>query len=100
MVERFTDREIGVSDLYQLVQDRDIALPLGKGSEQSRRIRLGKQLAKMRDRVFQIEDGPSVTLLAGSLRSNAKMWRLNVGGNSGAENTHNTHSRNQSMVSV
>lgn len=83
--ERFTDREIGVSDLYQLVQDRDIALPLGKGSEQSRRIRLGKQLAKMRDRVFQIEDGPSVTLLAGSLRSNAKMWRLAISRNLDSE---------------
>jgi len=94
-LERFTDCEIGVSDLYQLVQDRDIALPLGKGSEQSRRIRLGKQLAKMRDRVFQIEDGPSVTLLAGSLRSNAKMWRLNVGGNSEC-GKHSQHSFPQS----
>jgi hypothetical protein len=76
--ERFESAEITASDLYQLTEDRDIPLPLGKGSEQSRRIRLGKQLGKMRDRVFQIKDGPCVTLLAGSMRSRALVWRLDA----------------------
>jgi hypothetical protein len=93
--ERFGSAEITASDLYQLTEDRDIPLPLGKGSEQSRRIRLGKQLGKMRDRVFQIKDGPCVTLLAGSMRSRALVWRLAVN-ESASLPKHSQHSFPQS----
>ncbi|MGE0108170.1 MAG: toprim domain-containing protein [Bdellovibrionales bacterium] len=89
--ERFTDRDVSTGELYQLVEDRDIALPLGKGSEQSRRIRLGKQLAKMRDRVFEIEEGRSVTLVSGRMRQRALTWQLAVSENlSGVK--HSQHS--------
>lgn len=89
--ERFADNDVSTSELYQLVEDRDIALSLGKGSEQSRRIRLGKQLSKMRDRVFEIEDGPTVTLVSGRMRQRALTWRLAINENSSGDK-HSPHS--------
>jgi hypothetical protein len=66
-----------VSELYGLVGEID--LKLGDRSEQSRRIRLGKLLGQMEDRVYRIEAGCrtlSVKIERGEKVHRAVTWRL------------------------
>jgi len=69
--EKFQDQEVGVSDLFELVNAMDEAPELGKGSEKSQKTRLGRDMVKMRDRQF----GDLRIVLAGE-RKRAKQWRL------------------------
>ncbi len=64
-------KPVGVADLWSIVQDADIDLRLGDGTERSQRTRLGKRIGTMRDRHFgdhRIED-------AGTSRGSQR-WRL------------------------
>jgi len=47
---------VGVNDLHQVALHTNPPFPLGDGSERSQRTRLGTVLAKMRDRVFRLDD--------------------------------------------
>lgn len=70
----YGDREVGVADLWRLLTPPagdPMDLNLGGDSEASQRIRLGKKLGQLRDRVF---DGRKI-LDAGS-RQRAQQWKL------------------------
>src|SRR5262249_43313249 len=51
---KFQGSPVGVSNLYGLISSPEelIEIALGEGNDQSRKIRLGKRLTQMRDRVF------------------------------------------------
>lgn len=69
--EEFGDQPTGVGELFKLVDEKDIPFDLGRGSEQSRRIKLGNALKSARDRRFgdfRIED-------AGT-KQHAIQWKL------------------------
>jgi hypothetical protein len=69
--EKFGDREVGVSDLYQLALDSDSPFDLGEGSERSQRTRLGKQLGANRDRQFD-----DLRIVAGKTEKRLQQWKL------------------------
>jgi hypothetical protein len=70
---KFDSSPVGVSSLYELISSSQepIEIGLGEGSEQSRKIRLGKRLTQMRERVF---DGFRICE-AGKVNG-AKQWKL------------------------
>jgi len=69
--DRFEDREVGVSILWDLISDLDEPLDLGQGNEKSQKTRLGKLLVRMRDRQFD-----NLRIVKAGERQRAKMWRL------------------------
>lgn len=72
--EQYGDREVGVSDLWRLLNPEKgdpIDLAVGDGAERSQRTRLGKMLRAMRDRQF---DG--LRIMAAGTRMRAQLWRL------------------------
>jgi putative DNA primase/helicase len=73
--DRFGSAEVGTGELYGLAQMTEPPLPLGSGNEKSQRIRLGKALGKMRDRVFDIAGTKVRVQLLGELH-HAKRWQL------------------------
>jgi hypothetical protein len=73
--DRFGTAEVGVGDLYELAVACEPPLPLGAGNERSQRIRLGKALARIRDRVFQIEERDLRVAAAGILHKSQR-WVL------------------------
>jgi putative DNA primase/helicase len=76
-LERYGENEVGVSELFDLNNELDEPLDLGKGEEKSRRTKLGKELVQARDR--QYED---VRISLVGERHRAKRWRLiRVGAN-------------------
>ena len=99
--ERFKSAEVCVSDLYRLAEDRDIVLPLGDGNERSRLIRLGKHVAKLRDRTFRIEGEQTVRVLASGTKARAQLWRLVPSEKSEPEkhSQHSPHSPEPAMES-
>jgi putative DNA primase/helicase len=80
--DRFGTAEVGTSDLYELALSCEPPLPLGTGGDHSRRIRLGKSLARMRDRVFDIAGLKARIGTLGVLHQ-ARRWKLVVDGESG-----------------
>jgi len=70
---RFQSLPVGVSSLYELISSSEepIEIGLGEGSEQSQKIRLGKRLTQMRERIF---DGFRICE-AGKVNG-AKQWKL------------------------
>ncbi len=81
------EREVGVKELWRLVDKGDADLNLGDGSERSQRTRMGKILANLRDRMFRIEteegtntDGgrgmKSLRVARGGTCHRAQMWKL------------------------
>jgi len=84
-------RPARVADLFGLIGD-DVTLPLGEGSDQSRKVRLGQMLTQARDRMFDLEvaEGESlrticVCLRRGDMKKRAYEWRLEQIGNSAKE---------------
>jgi hypothetical protein len=77
--DRFGTAEVGTSDLYELALSCEPPLPLGTGGDHSRRIRLGRSLARMRDRVFDIA-GLKARIGAVGVLHQARRWKLAVGG--------------------
>jgi len=69
--DRFENREIGVSELWNLISDLDEPLDLGQGNEKSQKTRLGKLLVRMRDRQFD-----NMRIVQAGERQRAKLWRL------------------------
>lgn len=75
--DRFGTAEVGTGDLFDLAANCEPPLALGPGNDRSQRIRMGKALGKMRDRVFDI-DGTAVRIQLLGVSHQAKRWRLNV----------------------
>lgn len=69
--EAHGDREVGVSELWEIATKLDEPLDLGNGNEKSQKTRFGKELVAARDRQF---DGLRI-VLAGTYKR-AKVWRL------------------------
>lgn len=69
--QRHGGSEVAVSELWTLVSEADIPLPIGDGNERSQRTRLGILLSKNRDRQF---DGLRIT--EGEGRKGANTWKL------------------------
>lgn len=80
--DRFGTAEIRTNDLYELALICEPPLPLGTGGDHSRRIRLGKSLARMRDRVFDIA-GLKARVRALGVVHQARRWKLAVEGECG-----------------
>jgi putative DNA primase/helicase len=80
--DRFGTAEVGTGDLFMLATDCEPPLPLGSGNEKSQRIRLGKALGKMRDRVFDI-DRTKVRIQLLGVSHQAKRWQLGLEGEGG-----------------
>jgi hypothetical protein len=80
--DRFGTAEVGTGDLYELALSCEPPLPLGTGGDHSRRIRLGKSLARMRDRVFDIA-GLKARIGALGVLHQARRWKLTVDGECG-----------------
>jgi len=80
--DRFGTADVGTGDLHTLASECEPPLPLGTGNEKSQRTRLGMALAKMRDRVFDI-DGIKVRLQLLGVSHQAKRWRLRLEDNKG-----------------
>jgi hypothetical protein len=76
--DRFGTAEVGTSDLYQLALVCEPPLPLGSGNERSQRIRLGKALGRMRDRMFRLA-GVCVRIEISGTYQRAQRWRLALG---------------------
>ena len=69
--EEHQDSEVGVSELWPLIEEGEIPMELGSGAERSQKTRLGKLLVSIRDRQF----GPYRVVKAGE-SSGANRWRL------------------------
>jgi putative DNA primase/helicase len=80
--DRFGTAEVRTNDLYELALTCEPPLPLGTGGDHSRRIRLGKSLARMRDRVFDIA-GLKTRVRALGVLHQARRWKLAVEGECG-----------------
>lgn len=83
--------EVKVADLYGLIND-DVVLPLGDGSDQSRKVRLGQMLTQARDRMFDMDvaEGESlktsrVCIRRGDMKKRAYEWKLEEAGKSGKQ---------------
>lgn len=75
--DRFGTAEVGTSDLFPIAGACEPPLPLGNGSDRSQRIRLGKALGRMRDRVFAIAD-LHVRIRAAGTAQRAQRWKLAI----------------------
>ena len=74
--------EVGTGDLYEVALACEPPLPLGAGGDRSQRTRLGKALARMRDRVFDI-DGRKMRVRTLGVSHQAKRWQLTIEGERG-----------------
>ncbi|EDP61733.1 Predicted P-loop ATPase and inactivated derivative [alpha proteobacterium BAL199] len=90
--DRFGTAEVGTVDLFAIAQTLEPPLPLGTGNDQSQRVRLGKALPKMRDRIFRCGDLDLRLASAGKYQGAAR-WRLQIvlsaegSGSASAENS-------------
>ncbi|WP_276199977.1 hypothetical protein [Chelatococcus sp. XZ-Ab1] len=80
--DRFGTAEVGTGDLYEVALVCEPPLPLGAGGDRSQRTRLGKALARMRDRVFDI-DGRKIRVRTLGVSHQAKRWQLTIEGERG-----------------
>jgi hypothetical protein len=80
--DRFGTAEVGTGDLYEVALACEPPLPLGAGGDRSQRTRLGKALARMRDRVFDI-DGRKMRVRTLGVSHQAKRWQLTIEGERG-----------------
>ncbi|MFN4140276.1 toprim domain-containing protein [Aestuariivirga sp.] len=79
---RYGTAEVKSADLYELALMAEPPLPLGNGNDHSRRIRLGKSLARMRDRVFKV-GVHDLRLAALGISHQAQQWSLRMAGECG-----------------
>ena len=87
---RFGTAEVKAGDLHPIAITSEPPLSLGSGSDQSQRTRLGKALAKMRDRVFAVADR-NLRLEAAGLSHQAMQWRLAIAGEGGEVVSRQNH---------
>lgn len=73
--ENHAFKVVGVSDLIDLARSCDPPMDLGDGSDDSQRSRLGKQLRRMTDRVFDLS-GARVQVQRRDSYQNAGRWCL------------------------
>ena len=88
--DRFGTAEVGANDLYEVALSCESPLPLGSGNDRSQRIRLGKALGRLRDRVFHLNSVSVRAEVCGTLRG-AQRWRLAIDENSDPDK-HSQHS--------
>jgi hypothetical protein len=88
--DRFGTAEVGTNDLYETALSCEPPLPLGSGNDRSQRIRLGKALGRLRDRVFHLKGVSVRAEICGTLQG-AQRWRLAVDEKTGADK-HSQHS--------
>ena len=88
--DRFGTAEVGASDLYELALTCEPPLPLGFGNDRSQRIRLGKALGRVRDRMFRVRD-LSVRVEGSGTHQGAQRWRLTLDEKTGTDK-HSQHS--------
>ncbi|MBN1458340.1 MAG: hypothetical protein JXA57_02305 [Armatimonadetes bacterium] len=70
---------VGVAVIWRLINDQEICIDLGSGSDHSRKTRLGFVLRSLADRIYSVEiDGQSRRLVVrrGGQRARAHLWRL------------------------
>jgi putative DNA primase/helicase len=77
--DRHGTAQVVTADLFQIAGQCEPPLPLGDGSERSQRIRLGKSLGHMRDRVFALDE-LRVRIRAAGISHQAQQWQLVVEG--------------------
>jgi putative DNA primase/helicase len=87
---RYGTAEVKAGDLHPIAITSEPPLSLGSGSDQSQRTRLGKALAKMRDRVFAVADR-NLRLEAAGLSHQAMQWRLAIAGEGGEVVSRQNH---------
>ncbi len=87
---RYGTAEVKAADLHPIAITSEPPLSLGSGSDQSQRTRLGKSLAKMRDRVFAVADR-HLRLEAAGLSHQAMQWRLAIAGEGGEVDSRQNH---------
>jgi putative DNA primase/helicase len=80
--DRFGTAEVGTNDLYETALSCEPPLSLGPGGDRSQRTRLGKALARMRDRVFDIA-GLKARIGAIGVSHQARRWQLTLEGERG-----------------
>ncbi len=73
---RHLDTAVGVSALWEIASAPDSLLPLGDKGERSQRMRLGKLLARLRDRRYQLKEDLTVCIAAAGVVHQATQWRL------------------------
>jgi len=88
--DRFGTAEVGAGDLYELALTCEPPLPLGFGNDRSQRIRLGKALGRVRDRIFRIRQ-LSVRVEGSGTHQGAQRWRLALDEKIGTDK-HSQHS--------
>jgi hypothetical protein len=78
----YQNRPAKAADLFRLLGD-DISLPLGEGTDHSRKVRLGQLLSQARHRIFELEipEGESqrtilVRLQRGEMKGRSYRWNL------------------------
>lgn len=67
----FGDRAVGVSELWQLIDAKDLPIELGDGKERSQKTKLGIHLKQLRDRQFG-----ELRIVASGKLNGAQQWRL------------------------
>lgn len=87
---RYGTADVKAGDLHPIAITSEPPLSLGSGSDQSQRTRLGKALAKMRDRVFAVADR-NLRLEAAGLSHQAMQWRLAIAGEVGEVVSRQNH---------
>ena len=93
--DRFGTAEVGTNDLYETALGCEPPLPLGSGNDRSQRIRLGKALGRLRDRVFHLRSVLVRAEICGTLQG-AQRWRLVIDEKTGADK----HSQHSQLVNV
>ena len=87
---RYGTADVKAGDLHPIAVTSEPPLSLGSGSDQSQRTRLGKALARMRDRVFAVDDR-NLRLEAAGLSHQAMQWRLAIAGEGGEVVSRQNH---------
>lgn len=87
---RYGTAEVKAGDLHPIAITSEPPLSLGSGSDQSQRTRLGKALARMRDRVFAVADR-NLRLEAAGVSHQAMQWRLAIAGEGGEVVSRQNH---------
>jgi len=76
--ELFKQTPVGVADLLQVALKPEVSLDLGDKGEHSQRIRFGKLMSQLRDRIYQIEPELSLRIAAAGTEHRALQWQLAV----------------------
>ncbi len=69
--DKFSDREVGVAELFEISIRQDEPLDLGNGTDKAMKTRFGRLLVGARDRQFE-----GLRIVAAGTYQGAKMWRL------------------------